>query len=554
MDAYNRACQELKAAARKEDPSCLVTYSHCSRNDFLDQSEWDVIFFNDYMYAPHTVSKALKYRGHVEWLRKMHAAGKPFVLGEFGLSVSKSGQGNMGYGGNTLAEQRDGDLHMYQAMIDAGGQGGCLFMWRDGWWKHGDKMTHDDHAEEWYGVLGIDTWESDARGTPRPVYHGFKAYNQLILTEPRQMVVYSREVPVDAYVTKHVTGLRCRVDGGPWREMERRSPSWRRGSFSGLDKGRHTVEVEATTDLADVPRIHRTVDVLAGDSARMLPTLTLTTDRTTYDYGDTLLVRVRTKKGDGTPLSNVAFVGTYEDHGNHLGREFQGTTDANGIFKTRFPLFTRPTFITLAAGADVRTHGVPHRMADAAIVKVKGLLEIDVAAAARGPGRSVESFEYGTKAAFGRVLGRVLEGGATFAVDLDGNNVKQGDAALRLRLEPKSKGGWGFAEILFRRADDISEARAISYWLYGDGSRHTVKVMMIDADGERWLDEPVTVDFRGWKRIVFSPRAPQRDPHDGIADGDGRPNPNQLGGLAFAVVKGSERGSTLLIDAVAVHE
>ena len=554
MDAYGRACRELKGVARHEDPDCLVTYSHCSRNEFLDQSAWDVIFFNDYMYAPNTVRDSLKYRGHVQWLREMHAAGKPFVLGEFGLSVSKSGKGNMGYGGNTLEEQRDGALYMLQSMIDAGGQGGCLFMWTDGWWKCGDRMTHDDHAEEWYGVLGIDTWESDPRGTPRPVYYAFKKYNQLILTEPRQMVAYQGNVPVDAYVTRNVTSVRCRVDGGPWTEMRQSSPSWRKGNFGDLAGGRHTVEVEAPLDLGDTRQIRRVVDVIVGAPDRSLPKLTLTTERATYDYGDKVVARVCTTSADGSPLPNVALVGTYQDHGNGQGRNFEGTTDASGVFETSFQLFVKPTFITLAAGADTRTHGLPHRLTDATIIEVTGLPHAEVEQAAGGQGRLIEGFEYATKAGLDQVVGRVLGGAAEFAVGLEATEVKQGLSALALRFKPNGRHSWGFAEILFGSVEDVSGDRAISYWLHGDGSHHSAKVMLIDKDGERWLDEPVLISFRGWRRIVFSPKTTQRDPHDGIEDGDGRPNPEQLAGLAFAMVAGGESAATIIVDAVAAHE
>lgn len=554
LDSYYRACKEMKVVARKEDPDCLVTYSHCSRNEFLDQSMWDVIFFNDYMYAPNTVSTALKYRGHVEWLMEKHAAGKPFVIGEFGLSVSKNGQGKMGYGGNTLKEQRDGDLHMYQSMIDAGAQGGCLFMWKDGWWKHGDKMTHDDHAEEWYGVLGIEDWESDSRGTPRPVYYAFREYNQAIVAEPRQMVVYPGEVPVEVFVTEHVTGLRCCIDGGQWIEMTKSSPSWWTARFKSLTKGRHTVMVEARLALEDLKEIRRTIDVVVGDPERALPRLTLTTDKGAYEYGETAVAHVRATAGDGSPLPGVAFVGTYQDHGNRHGHSFEGKTNAQGLFETSFPLFCKPTFVTLAVGADTETHDVPHRLTDATIIEVTGLPRIDIERAAAREGRVIAGLEYGTKAALERALGRVLSGAARYTADRETANVKEGSSALKLSLAPSASRSWGYTEIFFESVKDISGDKAISFWLHGDGSGHSAKVMLIDKDGERWFDEPVPIRFKGWQRIIFSPKAVQRDPFDGIKDGDGRPNPDRLAGLAFVMTSENRNVSTIIVDRVTAHE
>jgi len=78
--------------------------------------------------------------------------------------------------------------------------------------------------------------------------------------------------------------------------------------------------------------------------------------------------------------------------------------------------------------------------------------------------------------------------------------------------------------------------------------------MLIDRDGERRLDDPIHVNFNGWRRIVFSSKAVQRDPFDGIKDGDGRPNPDQVAGLAFAVVASGENASTIIIDAITAHQ
>jgi hypothetical protein len=78
--------------------------------------------------------------------------------------------------------------------------------------------------------------------------------------------------------------------------------------------------------------------------------------------------------------------------------------------------------------------------------------------------------------------------------------------------------------------------------------------MWIDADNERWFDTPVTIDFQGWKRLTIACRTPQRDPHDGIKDGDGRPNPDQVRGLALVVEGRGTRPSTILVDALRAHD
>jgi len=552
MDAYRAACRELVAAAKAEDPTCLLGYSHCMKNEFLDQSMWDIVFFNDYMYTGDQLKRSLKYRGHVEWLIREHAGGKPFVLGEFGLAVSPSGEGNMGYGGNTLEEQRDGDLFMVQSMIDAGGQGGCLFMWRDGWWKFGDEMTHDDHPEEWYGILGIDDWDSDPRGTPRPVYYAFKEYNQLILTEPRQMVAYEgAEVPVDAYVTDKAKDLHCRIDEGEWVAMQETSPSWRRARFTDLQPGHHTVEVKAQLDLPDTKLFHRKIDVVVAGDKTSLPRLTLTTDKTAYDYGDTAAVKIEAVSESGEPMADLPVVLTYANHGSGGENTVEGKTGADGVFQDTLPLFAKPSFITVGAGADAKPYGIPFRVTDAAIIEVKSHEVLDLTSLAEGP--VIESFDYEDDAALAKVRGRVLAAkGSDFEVTRETEHNHTGTSALSLRLNPANRDSWGFAEIFFPAPMDLGKTVAGSVRVFGDESNATLKLMLIDTDGERWFDEQIQIDFEGWREIRFDLQHLQRDPSDGITNGDGRPNLEKVAGLAFTVLSANDKPTRLVTDALRI--
>jgi len=555
LDAYYQACNELKAVARREDPTCRVTFSHMSANELLDQSMWDVTFFNSYMYGPNTVAESLGYRGHIEWLMKRHGGGrKPFVIGEFGLSVSPEGPGKMGYGGNTPEEQRDGCLAMLQGIIDAGAQGGCLFHWRDGWFKFDDAMVHAAHPEEWYGILGVEDETSDPRGTPRPVYQAFREYNQMIVTEPRRMVVYPGAIPVQAFVTENVAGVRCRLGNGPWIEMTKRSPSWWMTDLPAPTEGVHRVLVEARLDLDDIQQISRSIDLVAGDPERALPALTLNPDRTTYAYGDTAVARVRSAAPGGDPLPNTPFTMTYRNHATGEERVIRGTTDAQGRYETPFPLFTKPTLITLGVGADVSTQGVSHHLSAAAGIEVAGLSYADVTAAAANKGRLIAGFDEATEDTFAATCGRVLGGAASFSVDRTTTDVKQGSHALQLHIEPEAPNAWGYTEILFGATTDISGDRAISVWLHGDGSGHRVKVLLIDADRERWLDEEIPITFEGWQRIVFGVKGLARDPFDGIADGDSHPNPEKLAGVAFAVQTADGSPAIVLVDDIRAHE
>ena len=553
IDAYEKACREMRAVARREDPACRVTFSHMSANELLDQSPWDVTFLNSYVYVPNTVTHSLKYRGHIEWLKARHGAHKPFVIGEFGLSVSPDGPGKMGYGGNTLAEQRDGCLHMYQSIIDAGAQGGCLFHWRDGWFKFDDSAVHSRHPEEWYGILAIEDETSDPRGTPRPVYHAFREYNQLIVTEPRQMVAYAGAIPVRAFATENVTGVRCRLGDGPWIELAKRSASWWGTDLAQPGKGTHRVEIEARLSLPDVKQIRRTIDFVAGDEANALPSLSLTTDKETYAYGDTAMARVHATKPDGTPLAGVPVVLTYQSHYSGEGRTLRGTTDADGAFAKPFPLYMKPTLITFGAGAEVRTGGVTHNLWDARGIEVTGVLHGDIVQAVAGKGRLIEGFEYATENAFLAARGRVLGGAARYTAEWDATIAKEGKAALKLHFEPEARHSWGYTEVFLEQVQDISGDRAISVWVHGDGSGQSIKILLIDEDRERWHDEEVALAFKGWKRIIFGAKGLARDPFDGITNGDNRPNPDKLAGFAFAMRANNAKPATILVDGITAH-
>jgi PA14 domain-containing protein len=147
----------IKTIINTEHPGVPVSFANTGWGHFIDMNVFDASIYNLYMYGP-SVRHSLEYTGFVDYA-KNQSPDNPLVLSEYGLSISPAGPGNYGYGGNTLTEQTDGDLYMYRGLIDGNGQGGCVFNYLDGWWKNNntanDADTHDDEAEEWYGLFGI---------------------------------------------------------------------------------------------------------------------------------------------------------------------------------------------------------------------------------------------------------------------------------------------------------------------------------------------------------------------------------------------------------------
>ena len=176
---------------------------------------FDISAYNLYMYGP-TVKYSFGYTGWVEEHKKA-APDNPLIITEYGLSVSLSGPGGYGYGGNTLSEQTDGNLAMYRGLIDGNGQGGCVFNYLDGWWKNAeianDADTHEDEPEEWFGLFGIEDETSDPNGTARPVWNAFRDYNACIVTSPKNGQIYDADIPLEFFPHSDVINIRIKKDG-----------------------------------------------------------------------------------------------------------------------------------------------------------------------------------------------------------------------------------------------------------------------------------------------------------------------------------------------------
>jgi hypothetical protein len=205
----------LKTIINIEHPDVPVAFANTGWCDFIDMNAFDISPYNLYMYSPATVRHALEYTGYVEELKNA-SVNNPLIITEYGLSVSPSGPGNYGYGGNTLTEQMDGDLYMYRSLIDGNAQGGCVFNYLDGWWKNAeienDADTHEDEAEEWFGLFGIDDETSDPNGTARPVWNTFKDYNACIITSPKNGQIYDANVPLEFFPHSDAKTIRIKKD------------------------------------------------------------------------------------------------------------------------------------------------------------------------------------------------------------------------------------------------------------------------------------------------------------------------------------------------------
>lgn len=188
-----------------EHPGIPVSMSPNSRiSEWLHESFLDVNGFNIYNYNEDQIYTQ-GYAGHIQFLREKNDTNKPFLITEFGLSISQNGNGL--YGGNSIKMQTEHLVNDYVQVLDGGVSGACPFYYADGWWKAGKPDVHDPYAEEWFGFKGYAD-KNDTLGYPRPVWHEMSKYIQAIITSPRNHKIYSNRVPVELFLTKKIKEFR----------------------------------------------------------------------------------------------------------------------------------------------------------------------------------------------------------------------------------------------------------------------------------------------------------------------------------------------------------
>ncbi len=180
-------------------PDRPVSIANTSNGTYIDPAVFDFSAYNVYIYNPVTVNYLHGYRDYIRYLQTENVSGRPLIITEFGLSVSPSGPGNWGYGGNSLDEQQAGILHMYSSLVDGGAAGACVFNYSDGWWKGGNEYVHDNQVEEWFGLVEYSDL-SDQYGHVRPVWNTVKAYQSAIITQPKSAEIYPATVPIEIFI------------------------------------------------------------------------------------------------------------------------------------------------------------------------------------------------------------------------------------------------------------------------------------------------------------------------------------------------------------------
>ncbi|NOX87232.1 MAG: T9SS type A sorting domain-containing protein [Chlorobi bacterium] len=203
--------KQLEDIIHTQHPYRPVSIANTSTGTFINPAVFDFDAYNVYPYNPVTVNYLFGYQNFIHYLTTLDISGHPLVITEYGLSVSPTGPGNWGYGGNSLSEQRKGDLYMYKSLVDGGASGSCIFNYSDGWWKGGNQYQHDDKPEEWFGLVGYNNL-SDKYGEERPVWDAVKTFQSAIITQPQNGGLYLTKIPVEVFANDTIRQIEIMMD------------------------------------------------------------------------------------------------------------------------------------------------------------------------------------------------------------------------------------------------------------------------------------------------------------------------------------------------------
>ncbi len=202
---------ELVNIIHSQHPNRPVSIANTPNGTYIHPHIFDFSAYNVYIYNPVTVNYLHGYRNHIDYLQQLNSSDHPLIITEYGLSVSPTGPGGWGYGGNSLSEQESGDVYMYKSLVDGGANGACIFNYSDGWWKADDEFVHSDLPEEWFGLIEYSSL-SDKQGHERPVWKAIRDFQSAIIAQPRSEEIYIAKVPVEIFFNDTIKKIKVLLE------------------------------------------------------------------------------------------------------------------------------------------------------------------------------------------------------------------------------------------------------------------------------------------------------------------------------------------------------
>ncbi len=274
-----------------EHPGIPVTISgNAAITEFVDMNIFDIYAYNLYDYDGFNYTHG--YSNSCRILPQMNKEGKPLLLTEFGLSVSRQG-GEERYGGNTLLAQMQMLPWYYRQLLDAGAAGACPFYYADGWWKGGEPAIHDDTPEEWFGFWGYRNLE-DTVGYPRPVWHAMKEYNMALISSPKNQMFYKNIIPLEIFFQPEVKSIRVVYQDNIVYSQKNISNNYLEDSISFPGEGLKDRELifEFYDKNEELVKLESII-VLTAENELEWPKITMTTEINNLDESGKVIVELK---------------------------------------------------------------------------------------------------------------------------------------------------------------------------------------------------------------------------------------------------------------------
>ncbi|MEK8023421.1 MAG: glycoside hydrolase family 2 TIM barrel-domain containing protein [Candidatus Hydrogenedentota bacterium] len=520
-DLVRKGFIELKDAVHSANSAALASFSNCPLTDFLDGDLFDLLCSNNYPYGPEPLHYALGYDGYTDWIVR-RADGRPYFTTEFGLSVSPEGPGQWGYGGNSPEEQADGVSTMYRTIASSGAAGAFPFMWVDGWWKSptagpGNESRHDSHAEEWFGF--IDVSPENLRGTARPVVAALAEANRLLVLSPAPGDVVHERIAARAVSTSGQP--EARVGSGEWIKLEPAGHEEWAGELPAPASGPAAVEFRAGSAIRSVP-------VTAGPQPGPPGRLTLAVDSPVLVEGGIIRVAGRLEDFTGATAANRTVYLCLRDYRSGGDRMREIVTDSAGQFQLTLGTMGAHGIMGIAAGAEITLGGLKRRIGDQVFIRIH-------------PNPLPEKLLTGRQriaiAAFELASAKIAQ--EKFQENYTGDATIEADVArgsLLLKYQPKGGGSWIYIARMLDKVVDLSTASFLSFELSSNASGTPVKVMLKDADGERWFQGAAESVKGKSRQVVWDLHSDMmRDPYDGAKSGNGRFDPDRIAGVSIVM-------------------
>jgi len=216
--AFRKLLFDVQEDIRQLGEKRPVSISATSINDFQPLTFLDYAAFNLYPYNPVTVKNILGYKRMLSYIKRDFSFRRPLVITEFGLSVSPQGEGYMGYGGNSLEDQKKGVLSMLDDIRTSNLSGYCVFQWNDGWFKNddipNDEISHESDPEEWFGILGITGSLKKPIEQLRPIYDALKYEQEFFLSYLDPVIVKGETLDIFFLAPRHPNQAKLQIETG----------------------------------------------------------------------------------------------------------------------------------------------------------------------------------------------------------------------------------------------------------------------------------------------------------------------------------------------------